>query len=144
MEEGDYTKQTDLDLLISMLNNHGSFVVTKIPKSEHALFMATMNEIVIKAKSSVDYDHLVRGFQAFSEQVLKPTPLVLRFFHNPLPTKKLAFDVAEDVIHSIRVRFIDGGSKSFPGTLNQKFKDAYRGSVKGGKDAKETTVGNPS
>jgi hypothetical protein len=134
--EGEYSKQTDLDLLISMLNNQGAFVCSKIPLSERALFMATMSEIILKAKTSVDYAHVVKGFQTLSEDMLKPKRFLVRLFHNPTPTKQLAFDVAEDIIDSIRVRFVDGGSKCFPGMMSKEFKDAFV-AVSRKKDAKE-------
>jgi hypothetical protein len=138
MEQGDYSRQTDLDLLILMLNNQGAFVCGKIPLSERALFMATMNEIILKAKTSVDYSHVVKGFQVLSEQMLKPKGFLVKLFYNPTPTKQLAFDVAEDIVDSIRVRFVDGGSKSFPGMMSKEFKDAFA-AVSRKQDAKEIT-----
>ena len=140
--KNNYTKRTELDVLVDMINSQGKFVLGRLAKSERILFAATMDAIVLQCNRSIDFDHLVRSMQVFKDDNLKPPFFLFKLFNNPIPTKTLAFDIAEDAIDSIRVRFIDGGSKVFIGLLEQKFKDAARSSVKGGKDAKETKVSN--
>jgi hypothetical protein len=81
-----------------------------------------MNEIVIKCRSSVDVDYFSRELEKLRESVLQPVNPLVRLFYNPLPTKTLAFNMAEEILFSVKVRFIDGGSKTYISLLEDRYK----------------------
>jgi len=120
----DVVKTSDLDLIVEMMRSQGSFVAKRIPKSEYALFAATIEAIILEARKSIDVQHLNKSMISFAEDNLKEPSFFFRLFSNPVPTKRLAYNTAQDVIRSVEVRFIDGGSKFFPEFYNEKFKIA--------------------
>lgn len=120
----DVIKTSDLDLIVEMMRSQGSFVAKRIPKSEYALFAATIEALVAEARKSIDVPHLNKSMIAFAEDNLQERSFFFRLFRNPVPTKRLAFNVAQDIINSVEVRFVDGGSKFFPEFYTEKFKIA--------------------
>lgn len=117
-----FVTRSNLDIIEHMIRTQGSFVCDRLSKSEKHVFMATMNEILIKCRSSVDVDYFSRELEKLRESVLQPVNPLVRLFHNPLPTKTLAFNMAEEILFSVKVRFIDGGSKTYISLLEDRYK----------------------
>ena len=117
-----FVTRSHLDIIIDMIKSQGTFVANRIPKSEQPVFLATINEIVDLCRMSIDMPYLITKLNTFREEQLKPKNLLFRMVSNPVPTKTLAFDLAHEVVQSVHVRFIDGGSKTFIGLLEAKLK----------------------
>lgn len=112
---------SDIDLLVVALKAQAVFVLGKIPKSEKVRFAAEMNSIIESVQSSIDFAHADKTVRNNANNVVDKN-FFIRIFHNPVPIQRLAYGIAQDVLDSYKVRFIDGGSKLYLGLLEEKFK----------------------
>lgn len=113
---------SNIELLVQMLVAQNSYSLSKVHKKDRDAFEKTMAEI-IKSVSTVD--SLIEANAA----VTKLSPLLAedsffqKIYYNSLPARSLAFEIAEDAIQSLRIRFEDGGSRLYEGLLPKtKFK----------------------
>jgi hypothetical protein len=112
---------SEIDLLVMALKAQGLYVVRKLPKSEQIRFSAEMDSIILTVEPSIDFNHAERAVAA-KALTIKDKNILIRFFHNPVPTQRLAHAISQDIFDSFRQRFIDGGSKLYIGLLEEKFK----------------------
>jgi hypothetical protein len=110
-----------INFIVSMLDSQAIYIMSRLPKSERPLFMATLNSIRNLCVTSASLASLQNNLSSFSEDNLRERPLIIRIFSNPLPTKRLAFDIAQDVVNSVNLRFVDGGSKTYITLLEGKY-----------------------
>lgn len=112
---------SNIELLIVMLNAQSSYSLQKIHKKDRDIFDRTMKEIIknVSLASSIDD---VQNILLSLSPLLKEDNFFKRAYHNSLPAREFAFKVTEDAAQSIRVRFVDGGSKIYEGIISEVFK----------------------
>lgn len=117
-----FVNRSHLDIVEHMIITQGSFVCKRLPLSERPVFLATMEALLNQCRLCVDVDHFGKALCEIRSKVLQPTHPLIRLFFNPLPTKTLAFYIVEEIVFSVKVRFIDGGSKTFILLLKDRYK----------------------
>lgn len=112
--DGKLSSDSDsIDLISSMIKNQGSYIYSKLPKSEKAVFLATMESLQALCLNSSNLTNLKYNMISYAEDNLKERHFIFRMVSNPLPTKRLAYSTVEQIVESVQIRFIDGGSKTY-------------------------------
>jgi hypothetical protein len=132
----------DLQLVSEMLKAQGSYVNSRVPKSERVVFTSTMQTLINMSETSTDINSFENQMRTFAQDNTVKRFILFRLFSNPAPIRKLAINVAQDIVDSVKVRFVDGGSKVFIGLLEERLARSIAVSQQGERDAKKDKNGS--